>query len=100
MTGIDRNGSLPEEVWESIRQVLTERLGYQLESLQARPEEDYSGEVVIAIDAYHPLLDREVDPRVTYKLPGILREALLEQGESRYPLIRHHFQQDQEVASP
>ena len=44
------------------------------------------------------LTSTPIDTRVTYALPTELQETLNALGEERFPLVHHHFHENQAVA--
>jgi hypothetical protein len=87
------------EVVEAIRRVLGERL-QDLGFREARvyPGEDHDGEPVLFIEAHYGLREAPVDVTPTFGLHRALREALAEVGETRFPHVRHRFDERQRVA--
>jgi hypothetical protein len=59
---------------------------------------DHDGEPILRIDVYHALTSTPIDTRVTYALPTELQETLNALGEERFPLVHHHFHENQAVA--
>lgn len=84
---------------DTVNRVLRERVGnYGFRGADVRVDYDHEGDEVVVIDAYFDLTDKALDPRLFYGLTGVVREALQAEGESRFPHIRNHFDERQQVA--
>ena len=61
---------------------------------------DHDDDPVIFIEARYALSEVPIDSKVAFGLVGALRDALESYGESRFPHLRHHFDDRQQVAHP
>jgi hypothetical protein len=59
--------------------------------------EDYDGDPALFVEISHDFTRNPVDPKALSALVEKLRTALGEFGEFRFPLIRHHFAENQKV---
>jgi len=83
-----------------IEEVLRARLTpYGLSSVKVYPDEDHDGEPVLRIEARYDLSERPVDSRETYAVGKEVWDAVRQMGESRFPHVRHLFDENQKVAS-
>ena len=88
------------QVKRTIERVLRKRLAaFGLNRTKIRAGWDHEGDPVLFVDAYYKRLDRPIEAKATFGLPTELRTALAELGESRFPYIRHHFDEHQKIAS-
>lgn len=95
----DSRDPVGDAVRSAVREAIERRFGYPLEYLEVVADEDSSGDPILRIEAGHPFRERAVDMGLAYGLIGEVRDALEQEGEYRFPLIRHHFHEDQAVAS-
>ncbi len=87
------------EAQRAVSQALEARLkGQGFERATVVADEDCDGTEVLYVDVYFTLTETPVDPHVVTELPQIVRKALEEVEETRYPLVRHHFDERQRVA--
>jgi hypothetical protein len=85
---------------DAVRQVLTERIGgMHIRDVEVNAGHDHDGDPVLVVDAYYDFSETPVDARAMYGLTRHLRGALQEAGETRFPIIRHHFDDRQKVAT-
>lgn len=66
-------------------------------SVEVFAGEDYDGDPALFVEISHDFTRNPIDPRALSSLVERLRRALVEVGESRFPLIRHHFAENQKV---
>lgn len=93
------NDSVDQNMLEAINGILRNRMGAMgFQSADVQPGLDHDGDPVLFIDAHYRLTERPIDPSATYGLLQELRQALAEIGESRFPHLRHHFDDLQKVA--
>jgi hypothetical protein len=91
---------LRPNVKRTIERILRERLSpFGLARTDIRSGVDHDGDDVIFVDAYYELVDRAVEPKSIYGLESLLRDALAKLGETRFPHVRHHFDEHQKIAS-
>src|SRR5947209_4499942 len=84
---------------EVIQRVLQERLapmGFQGATIEAG--RDHDGDPAIYIHARYKYSRKPIDTSPTYDLISIPRDALEEVGETRFPYVRHLFDERQRVA--
>lgn len=93
MTGVD------EQVTATVQRVLSDRLErFGFEGVVVCPGEDHDGDPVLFIDVQYRLSDEPIDATATFELVRALRVALRAVGETRFPHLRHHFDDRQQVA--
>jgi hypothetical protein len=89
-----------DKVKRVAERVLRESLApYGFARADIRSYRDHDGDPALIIDVYYDFLDQAIEPKVTFGLVGILRSALDEVGETRFPYVRHHFDERQKIAS-
>ena len=71
---------------------------YGLRDVNVRAGEDHDGDPVIFVEAQYDLSERPIDTNVTARLMHVLRGRLWERGETRFPHIRHLFDERQTVS--
>lgn len=87
-----------ERVIEAVRRVLEDRMGrFGFEDARAHYGEDHDGDPVLYIDVDYRLSDEPIDTKATIGLVQALRDALGAVGETRFPHVRHHFDEKQKV---
>lgn len=87
------------EAERAVNEALRERLrdhGFQRATVVA--DEDHDGTEVLYVDVDFGLTEAPVDPEMVIGLTQIVREALATVSETRYPIVRHHFDERQKVA--
>ena len=86
------------DVAQLIERTVRERMApYALKTVSVRPGEDHDGDAAIFIEAEYDLSTTPIDPAVMAALTSILCDRLWEQGDTRFPHIRHKFDDLQEV---
>jgi hypothetical protein len=86
------------EVTRLIAEVIGEQMRPYGPRVHARAGEDHDGDPVIFVDVEYDLSDTPVDLTVTSSLTTKLRDRLWDMGETRFPHIRHKFDENQTVA--
>lgn len=82
-----------------IDNVLREQVGaYGFRDANVSVGYDHDGDEVLFVDVYYDLMDRPVEPSAFYGLTAAIRGALQQEGESRFPHVRNHFNERQQVA--
>lgn len=71
--------------------------GFEVRSVEIAAGEDHDGDPVLFVEVNHDLSGTPVDPRILSSLVVQIRNELAEAGETRFPLIRHHFAEKQKV---
>ena len=83
-----------------IHSFLKEHLSrYGLEQIDVEVGRDHSGDPALFINAYYRLSKEPVQPRSILHVLTELRHILVSQGETRFPYLRHHFDEKQQVAT-
>lgn len=83
-----------------INSIIEGMLGdYDIESTHIEVAEDASGDEAIFIDLNYRLSAREFDPAVINAVLSAVSTMLIENGEHRFPDIRHHLPRGQKVKS-
>jgi hypothetical protein len=86
------------EVRGVVDSLLRARLGGSgLRDIQVATGEDHDGDEVLYVDVYFDLTE-PLEPSLFHDLTTLLREALQRQGEERFPHLRYHFHDQQQVA--
>ncbi len=96
---MDAGNRTSEQIRQIVQDIIQERFGYPLEYVDVFADEDSAGEAILRIEVGHPWRHEPVEPDLAYGLPRQVRDALEQQGETRFPFIRHHFHDNQAVAS-
>lgn len=87
------------EVRDVVDAVLREQVGaWGFRGAEVRSGLDHDGDEVLIIDAYYDRTEAPVNALLFYGLTRKVREALREHGEFRFPHIRNHFDESQQVA--
>lgn len=83
---------------EDIQKLLRERLGrYGFERAIVNAGSDHSGDPALFIDAYYRLSGEPVRTMEMLRLLTDLRNLLVHSGERRFPYLKHHFDEKQQV---
>ncbi len=64
-----------------------------------RADRDVDGDPILLVDVIYNFVDRPISSKITFRLPPEVRKALISLGESRFPQIRYHFNEQQKIAS-
>lgn len=89
-----------EGVEKAVLRVLKARLGHLgFQRAEVHAGEDHNGEPALFVDAQYNLSHDPIDPGATLGLLQVLRRELEAVGETRFPHVRHHFDERQRVAS-
>ena len=87
-----------KEAEDAVVGVLKEKMGpFGFLGAEVRAGRDHDDDPVIFIEA-RGFRDEPIDSRATLGLVSALRDALEAVGESRFPHVRHHFDDRQRVA--
>jgi hypothetical protein len=94
--------TVDRDIVELIERTVRESMGpFGPRAVEVRAGEDHDGDAVIFVEAQYELSERPIDPRVTGKLTSrlttTLRDRLWERGETRFPHVRHKFDERQKV---
>lgn len=91
---------ISSSVEKTVEKVLRDRLSSDgFERVEIRPDRDFDGDPILVVDVNYRFLDRPISSKVTFGLTTEIRKALMAQGEARFPQIRHHFNEQQKIAS-
>ena len=97
----NRLEKIAPEIVALIEQTVRESMGpFGFKAAHVRAGEDHDGDPVIFIVADYELTDTPIDIVVMSNLHGILRDRLWDAGETRFPHIRHKFDERHKVARP
>ena len=101
MAKIDtKETDVDEDVKAAIEGVLRRRLGaYGYRSADIRVATDRDGDPILMIDVRYSRIDGAVSSKATFGLVTQLRDALSKLREGRFPHVRHHFDEEQKIAS-
>ena len=95
----ERLAAIDKSIVELIKQTVRESMEpFGLRDVNVRAGEDHDGDPVIFVEAQYDLSERPIDTNVTAQLISILRGRLWERGETRFPHIRHLFDERQTVS--
>jgi hypothetical protein len=87
-----------EAVSDEIQRLLRERLHrYGFERAAINAGNDHSRDPALFIDAYYHFTSEPVKTIEILHLLTELRTLLLSKGETRFPYLRHHFDERQQV---
>jgi len=85
-------------VQHAISAVLRKRFGdYGFRNAHVEAGLDHDGDPILLIDAYYDFSKRPVDTSAMLGLTRALREVLQTLGETRFPHVRHQFDDRQKV---
>ncbi|WFU92018.1 hypothetical protein QA644_34545 (plasmid) [Rhizobium sp. CC1099] len=89
---------ISRKVEQTVDKVLRDRLASDgFEGAEIRPDCDF--DPILVVDVKYRYVDRPINSKVTFGLTTEVRKALMALGESRFPQIRHHFNEQQKIAS-
>jgi hypothetical protein len=86
--------SLRKEIARLLQEYLAD---YGCRHVEIRSGFDHDGDPVLYIDVYYDFSEKPIDPEVTLDSLVALRDKLWRKGESRFPHLRHHFDERQKV---
>jgi hypothetical protein len=91
--------NLDDSTNAAVQEFLRRRLNqYGFERADVHAGEDHSGDPALFIDAYYRLTNEPLERELLVHLLTELRGLLLNRGERRFPHMRHHFDEKQQVA--
>ena len=97
----DTSTAVEPDIVALIEQTVRDSMApFGFKTAHVRAGEDYDGDPVIYIVAEYDYTDTPIDIEVMSKLHGTLRRRLWDKGETRFPHIRHKFDERQQVARP
>jgi len=84
----------------AVEKVLRDRLGQAgFSGADIRADRDSDGDPILLVDVNYAYSDKPISSKLTYGLSTEVRKALSALGETRFPHIRHHFDEQQKIAS-
>jgi hypothetical protein len=84
----------------AVEKVLRDRLGQAgFSGADIRADRDSDGDPILLVDVKYAYSDKPINSKLTYGLSTEVRKALGALGETRFPHIRHHFDEQQKIAS-
>ncbi|MBB3396124.1 MULTISPECIES: hypothetical protein [Rhizobium] len=84
----------------AVEKVLRDRLGQAgFSGADIRADRDSDGDPILLVDVKYAYSDKPISSKLTYGLSTEVRKALSALGETRFPHIRHHFDEQQKIAS-
>lgn len=89
------NAETVEAVQKTLRKYLA-RYGFERADVHAG--RDHSGDPALFVDAFYRVTDVPLETIFLLKTLTELRETLIHMGESRFPHLRHHFDDKQKIA--
>ncbi|WFU05884.1 hypothetical protein QA648_22265 (plasmid) [Rhizobium sp. CB3171] len=91
---------ISSKVEQTVERLLRDRLETSgFEGADIRSDRDLEGDPILVVDVKYRFVDRPISSKVTFGLTTELRKALMALGESRFPQVRHHFNEQQKIAS-
>ncbi len=86
------------EIREAVQELFKERMDrFGFDRAEVHTGSDHSGAPALFIDAFYRLSREPVDTYQVLRLLTDLRNKLIHQGEKRFPYVRHHFDEKQQV---
>ena len=64
--------------------------GVPIENITIEAELDHTDDEAIAVEIYHPLLEKDFAPQLETDLLRTVHRRLIDAGEHRFPYITHH----------
>lgn len=100
MTTETKDPQVDTKVKKAVEEVLRGRLAdYGYTGANVAPGQDRDGDPVLLIDVRYKALDKPIASKATFGLVTAIRQQLARIGETRFPHIRHHFDEQQKIAS-
>jgi hypothetical protein len=92
--------NISNNVERAVDKVLRDRLATAgFAGANIRPDRDVDGDPILVVDVNYDYSDKPISSKITFGLSTEVRKVLLALGESRFPHIRHHFNEQQKIAS-
>lgn len=87
-----------QEVVDAITRIVGEEMApFGLRNVTVTPGEDHDGDPILEVAAYYDPRGLPIDTKVVAGLGLKLRDRLWDLGETRFPHLRHHFDERQKV---
>ena len=100
MTTEAKDSQVDTKVRKAVEEVLRDRLAdYGYTGVNVAPGQDRDGDPVLLVDVRYKALDKPIASKETFGLVTAIRQQLARIGETRFPHIRHHFDEQQKIAS-
>jgi hypothetical protein len=90
------NAETIEAVQKTLRKYL-DRYGF--ERADVHEGRDHSGDPALFVDAFYRVTDEPLETIFLLRTLTELRNTLIHMGESRFPHVKHHFDDKQKVAN-
>jgi hypothetical protein len=88
-----------DEISDVVRELVKERMDrFGFDRAEVHTGNDHSGAPALFIDVFYHLSQEPVDTYQVFRLQTDLRDKLMHEGEKRFPYVRHHFDEKQQVA--
>lgn len=89
-----------DKVRKAVEKVLRDRLAdYGFAGANIASGRDRDGDPVLLVDVRYKAVDKPIASKATFGLVTAIRQELTRVGETRFPHIRHHFDEQQKIAS-
>ena len=91
-----------EKINSKVEEIVSEVIGLEMKrfgfkSVHVEAGEDHDGDPVLLIEVRYSEGGAKIDMRVVAQLLTKLRDRLWAAGETRFPLIQHHFPKSRKV---
>jgi hypothetical protein len=87
-------GTLKAAIERAVRDAMP---NWMVRKVEIFSGEDHDGDPVLFVDVDHELIREPVDPKQLSFLVVKLRDEFFRTGETRFPIVRHHFAENQKV---
>lgn len=89
-----------DKVRKAVEKVLRDRLAdYGFSGVNIAPSNDRDGDPILLVDVRYKAVDKPIASKATFGLVTAIRQELARMGETRFPHVRHHFDEQQKIAS-
>jgi hypothetical protein len=98
--GMSEEQTISNSTKTAVEKVLRDRLGQSgYSSADIRADRDSDGDPILLVDVKYVYSDKPINSKLTYGLSTEMRKVLTALGETRFPHVRHHFDEQQKIAS-